>query len=74
MVYSLNYRRPSQVDRLDTIRHSVNGAEKHKSISGSVKSGKPAMSNGIPDALSFDRIIAGGVCPVSGVVVSLPGC
>lgn len=23
------------------------------------------MSGGIPDALSFDRIVAGGVCPVS---------
>jgi len=67
MVYSLNYRRPSRVDR----RQSVNEAEKQKSVSGSVKSGKSAMSNGIPDALSFDRIIAGGVCPVSGVVVSL---
>lgn len=28
------------------------------------------MSHGIPEALSFDRIISGGVCPVSMPQVS----
>lgn len=34
-----------------------------KSINESILSGSTGMSHGIPDALSFDRIIAGGVCP-----------
>jgi hypothetical protein len=61
MVYSLAYRRPSRVSS----RESLSGAEKQKSIDESIKSGSSGMSHGIPDALSFDRIIAGGVCPVS---------
>lgn len=61
MVYSLTYRRPPHVD---SSRASING-EKARSIGGSMRSGSSGMSLGIPDALSFDRIINGGTCPVS---------
>lgn len=62
MVYSLTYRRPSKVG---SSRESLSGEEKQKSINESISSGSSCMSNGIPEALSFDRIISGGVCPVS---------
>lgn len=61
----LNYRRPKHVSRPSS-SDSLSGTEKQKSIDESIKSGNSGMSQGIPDALSFDRIIAGGVCPVSG--------
>lgn len=35
---------------------------------GSVKSGRSGGSNGIPDSLTFDRIMNGGTCPVSFAV------
>ncbi|KAF2810316.1 uncharacterized protein BDZ99DRAFT_386866 [Mytilinidion resinicola] len=60
MVYNITYRRPSFVP---SSRDSLSGNEKRGSIDGSVTSGSSGMSHGIPDALSFDRIIAGGVCP-----------
>ncbi|KAF2017355.1 hypothetical protein BU24DRAFT_149030 [Aaosphaeria arxii CBS 175.79] len=60
MVYPINYRRPARVTSSNA---SISGAEKQKSINESVKSGSSSMSHGIPEALSFDRIIAGGVCP-----------
>jgi hypothetical protein len=69
MVYSLNYRRPSYVS---SSRASLNGTEKQKSIDESIVSGSSGMSHGIPDALSFDRIINGGVCPVS--FSNVPSC
>lgn len=59
MVYSLTYRRPAHVASSNA---SVNGEEKTKSIGGASQSS--GMSYGIPDALSFDRIISGGTCPV----------
>lgn len=62
MVYSLNYRRPSHVG---SSAESLNGEAKQKSINESITSGSSGMSHGIPEALSFDRIIAGGTCPVS---------
>lgn len=60
MVYSLTYRRPSMVP---SPRNSISGEERQRSIDESVTSGSSGMSHGIPEALSFDRIIAGGVCP-----------
>ncbi|CAF9912467.1 MAG: hypothetical protein HETSPECPRED_000946 [Heterodermia speciosa] len=61
MVYSLAYRRPPHVD---STRSSVVDDEKRQSIGGStVNSGSSSVSFGIPDALSFDRIISGGTCP-----------
>lgn len=63
MVYSLTYRRPSHVD---SSRASVLGDEKPKSLGGaSFDSQDSGPASGIPDALSFDRIIGGGTCPVS---------
>ncbi|MCJ1348222.1 hypothetical protein MMC31_006453 [Peltigera leucophlebia] len=58
MVYSLTYRRPPHVASSNA---SVNGEEKTRSIGGASQSS--GMSYGIPDALSFDRIISGGTCP-----------
>ena len=67
MVYSITYRRPPHVD---SARASLNGDEKPRSVGGlSVNSQGSASSFGIPDALSFDRIIAGGTCPVSAYVL-----
>ncbi|KAL5118242.1 hypothetical protein ACEQ8H_003914 [Pleosporales sp. CAS-2024a] len=62
MVYSLAYRRPERVSRPSSSA-SISGETKQKSIQDSISSGSSAMSHGIPEALSFDRIIAGGVCP-----------
>lgn len=64
MVYSLTYRRPPHVS---PARASVLGDKKTKSVGRtSIDSqGSVGTSSGIPDALSFDCIIAGGTCPVS---------
>ncbi|KAH6618816.1 hypothetical protein C7974DRAFT_37873 [Boeremia exigua] len=61
MVYNLAYRRPQRQARSST--ESVTGEHKQLSIHESIRSGSSGMSHGIPEALSFDRIIAGGVCP-----------
>ena len=61
MVYSLTYRRPPHVD---SAQASVYGDEKTKSV-GETSIDSQGSAFGIPDALSFDRIIAGGTCPVS---------
>lgn len=66
MVYNLSYRRPQRQPR--SSNESVNGERKQLSIQESVRSGSSGMSHGIPEALSFDRIIAGGVCPVSATI------
>ncbi|KAL6703593.1 hypothetical protein ACN47E_009538 [Coniothyrium glycines] len=64
MVYSLSYRRPGHVARPGSAAGaSITGETKQRSIQESVHSGSSGMSHGIPEALSFDRIIAGGVCP-----------
>ncbi|KAI7463760.1 hypothetical protein KC357_g8148 [Hortaea werneckii] len=63
MVYSLGYRRPSHVTSSRDSRDSMSGDEKQRSINDSIDSCSSCMSNGIPEALSFDRIISGGVCP-----------
>lgn len=68
MVYSLAYRRPFHVT---SSRDSLNGDEKQRSINESIQSGSSHMSSGIPDALSFDRIISGGTCPVRIPIVRL---
>jgi hypothetical protein len=62
MVYPLTYRRPSHVPSAST--NSLSGDEKQDSINESFQSTSSSMSHGIPPALSFDRIIAGGTCPV----------
>ncbi|CAI6339526.1 unnamed protein product [Periconia digitata] len=62
MVYSLGYRRPERVQRPSS-SDSISGASKQKSIDASIHSYSSGMSHGIPEALSFDRIISGGTCP-----------
>ncbi|KAI0577804.1 RGS domain-containing protein [Pyrenophora tritici-repentis] len=62
MVYSLSYRRPERASRPET-PSSISSEHKQKSIHESVRSSGSGMSNGIPEALSFDTIIAGGACP-----------
>lgn len=62
MVYSLAYTRPPHVD---DSRGSLSGQEKQRSINESITASSTcSMSCGIPDALSFDKIIDGGTCPV----------
>ncbi|TFB03228.1 hypothetical protein CCMA1212_004712 [Trichoderma ghanense] len=56
---SLQYRRPKKVNA-ETYRQRRETLEEAE---GSVKSGLSGASSGIPDALSFDRIINGGTCP-----------
>ena len=76
MVYSLTYRRPPHVD---SARSSVLGNEKAKSIGetsidSQVSGGSGGVAFGIPDALSFDRIITGGTCPVSRLSLFFHPC
>jgi len=61
MVLSLSYRRPSHVS---SSAASLSGDEKQRSLDDSLSCGSGPYAAGIPEALSFDRIIAGGVCPV----------
>ncbi|KAM0246708.1 hypothetical protein ACHAQJ_010123 [Trichoderma viride] len=56
---SLRYKRPKKVDA-ETYRQFQKSLEETE---GSVKSGVSGASSGIPDALSFDRIVNGGTCP-----------
>jgi hypothetical protein len=72
MVYSLAYRRPERVSRPSSAA-SISGETKQKSIQDSVHSGSSGMSHGIPEALSFDKIISGGVCPVRKYPIHLLG-
>ncbi|GAM89711.1 hypothetical protein ANO11243_077500 [Dothideomycetidae sp. 11243] len=60
MVYSLTYARPSQYS-LD--QSSLSGDEKQKSLRESIRSVESDSIEGIPEALSFDRIIDGATCP-----------
>ncbi|CAD0109323.1 unnamed protein product [Aureobasidium uvarum] len=60
MVYSLGYRRPSRVSDGSSF---TSANEKRLSGDGSYHSGTSGSIKGIPEALSFDRIIAGGTCP-----------
>ncbi|KAL8716167.1 MAG: hypothetical protein Q9220_000072 [cf. Caloplaca sp. 1 TL-2023] len=62
MVYSLAYRRPPHVEPR---RVSTGSAETGPSIGGSTleDSQDSHVNYGIPEALSFDRIIDGGTCP-----------
>lgn len=64
MVYSLTYRRPPHVS---SKRGSIASEQTGQSIGGSTldDSHDAAINYGIPEALSFDRIIDGGTCPVS---------
>ena len=63
MVYSLAYRRPPHVE---SRRTSTTSGESGSSIGGTTldEAQDNPINYGIPDALSFDRIIDGGTCPV----------
>ncbi|OJD35255.1 regulator of g protein signaling superfamily [Diplodia corticola] len=63
MIFPLTYRRPLSSRSLPASEHSND--EKKKSLDESITGGSQhsGISNGIPDALSFDRIVAGGTCP-----------
>jgi hypothetical protein len=61
MVLSLNYRRPAHVD---SSRSSI-GTEKSHGESVSSSSSCPY---GIPEALSFEKIVSGATCPVSPAI------
>ena len=63
MVYSLTYRRPA------SSKGSV-VSDMPSSYDPSVESGSTGSgSRGIPDALSFNRIIDGATCPVGEVAI-----
>lgn len=63
MVHSLAYRRPPQVSTSSST--SLTDDEMTRSINESIISSKSScVSHGIPAALSFDRIVSGGTCPV----------
>lgn len=57
---SLKYRRPVYVGKA-AFRNSLISIDEK----GSVISGQSGASAGIPDALTFDKIMSGGTCPVS---------
>lgn len=63
MVYSLTYRRPP---RVDSTRGSIASGKTGQSLGGSTldDSRDACVNYGIPEALSFDRILNGGTCPV----------
>lgn len=65
MVLSLNYRRPVYVP---SSRQSLDSEKGGQAESVTSTSSSPY---GIPDALSFDRIISGGTCPVSYLQTNL---
>lgn len=63
----LTYRRPGYVDKeqfaqAQAVTHDADLGERRDVSLSSERSGAPA---GIPDALTFDKIINGGTCPVS---------
>jgi hypothetical protein len=64
MVLSLGYRRPQHVGRDDLHRTETEDTYTEKE-DGSVRSGRSNASAGVPTALTFDKIINGGTCPVS---------
>ncbi|KAI8627841.1 hypothetical protein F5Y19DRAFT_465484 [Xylariaceae sp. FL1651] len=58
----LNYRRPDFVDK-DELRRSESSADSDEKSNASLRSGRSGASSGIPDALTFEKIINGGTCP-----------
>ncbi|KAI9887461.1 MAG: hypothetical protein M1823_000719 [Watsoniomyces obsoletus] len=62
MVYSLSYRRPARISQATSTHWSFEEREKY--VEESIRSGSTGNTfAGIPDALSFDRIVSGGTCP-----------
>lgn len=73
----LTYTRPKHVNSGSTNqdRVSEDGSEAGQTVfsssNGSVKSGRTNLPAGIPESLSFDKIINGATCPV-GRTLSMP--
>ncbi|KAF2668949.1 hypothetical protein BT63DRAFT_246280 [Microthyrium microscopicum] len=64
MVLALNYSRPRYVARSHKSHGSMDSSMSIiESESGASFKSMPLTAKGIPDALSFDRIISGGTCP-----------
>ncbi|KAL8964237.1 MAG: hypothetical protein Q9183_004594 [Haloplaca sp. 2 TL-2023] len=66
MVYNLSYHRPPHVDRRASLASEKTGKSVGDSSLGDSTlrdSQDTAVNFGIPEALSFDRIIDGGTCP-----------
>ncbi|KAI1176487.1 hypothetical protein F4777DRAFT_577982 [Nemania sp. FL0916] len=59
---ALNYRRPDYVSKHE-VRPSVSSVDSDKMSDTSLKSGNSGTPAGIPEALTFDKIIHGGTCP-----------
>lgn len=60
----LTYTRPKYVDS-EHNRNSEDSTMRDSDKSNeSVKSGNSGASSGIPESLTFDKIINGGTCPV----------
>ncbi|CAJ2504528.1 Uu.00g119220.m01.CDS01 [Anthostomella pinea] len=59
---SLKYRRPQHVDRED-FRRRTSDLSLDEKRDASLSSGPSGASSGIPDALTFEKIMNGGTCP-----------
>ncbi|KAI0870785.1 hypothetical protein GGS24DRAFT_91794 [Hypoxylon argillaceum] len=59
---SLTYRRPGYVDK-EEFRQRETSTEFDDKRDASMESGRSGASSGIPDALTFDKIMNGGTCP-----------
>jgi hypothetical protein len=59
----LSYHRPAYIGK-ESFRGSQLSLDQEKS-NASLRSGRSGNSQGIPDALAFDKIMSGGTCPVS---------
>lgn len=60
----LTYRRPQLVDK-EKFRKSVSSDNSSENGHASFDSEESGASAGVPEALTFDKIITGGTCPVS---------
>jgi hypothetical protein len=63
-VYSLGYRRPDYVPPTPRSRGSEGSIDSDNASSAASLKSMPSNPKGIPEALSFDRIVNGGCCPV----------
>ncbi|KAJ9155678.1 Regulator of G protein signaling superfamily [Pleurostoma richardsiae] len=63
-ILGLGYRRPAYVDKDEFKKsHQEPPASPNPGSPDSIRSGRSSASAGIPDALTFDKIMNGGTCP-----------
>lgn len=62
-ILSLTYTRPKRVVRPSLSRSSSDSYSENEKSDGSVRSGRSGYSAGIPESLSFEKIVNGGTCP-----------